>query len=394
MDESVIPLESWAPDGERLIVARRAAAELKPGDICNVGIGMPVGTAYVAVKEGIHDMFHMTVECGSIGGITGGGFFFGTAFNARAFLQHHEMFDFYNGHGLDIAFLGAAEVGEDGSVNVTRIAGRTHGSGGFVNISGCTKKLVFMTSLTGGGKCLYEDGVLKIVKEGKPVKFVKKVDQVSFNGREAVRKGQDVTYLTERAVFKLIDGKLTLVEAAPGLDVEKDILALMNFRPEISPDLKPMPAFCFTKEPIGLKAQWEKILAFHSAKPSATRYPCPRRSMHKRQDRLLGRSCRLGLNHRIIPDREYTVENAITSALPRPNRPKTIPRYGAPQRRRRLRILRGFIVITKIVCGLICAVRVVRHRLQLIPRVGEQGLQFIVQKSQLSFYARAAKLLA
>lgn len=265
VDESVIPLESWAPEGERLIVARRAAAELRPGDICNVGIGMPVGTAYVAAKEGIQDMFHMTVECGAIGGTTGGGFFFGTAFNARAFLQHHEMFDFYNGHGLDIAFLGAAEVGEDGSVNVTRIAGRTHGSGGFVNISGCTKKLVFLTSLTGGGKCLFEDGVLKIVKEGKPVKFVKKVDQISFNGREAVRKGQDVTYLTERAVFRLIDGKVTLVEVAPGLDIEKDILALMNFRPEISPDLKPMPAFCFTKEPIGLKAQWEKILALHSA---------------------------------------------------------------------------------------------------------------------------------
>ena len=259
-DESLIPFESYAPDGERLAVVRRAAAELWPGCVCNIGIGMPVGVSYVVSKEGIQDMFVLSNELGAVGGHLGGAFFFPTSFNARAYLNHHEMFDFINGHGLDITFLGAAEVGEDGSVNVTRIGGRIHGSGGFVNIAASTKKIVFISSMTIGGKHAVEDGKLKITEAGRGGKFLKEVDQISYNGKDAVKKGQEIYYVTERAVFKLIDGKITLIEYADGLDVEKDILAFMEFRPEISPDLKPMPKYCFETGLIGLKEKWENMV--------------------------------------------------------------------------------------------------------------------------------------
>ena len=259
VDESIIPLESYKPDGDRLITVRRAAEELRPGYICNIGIGIPVGIAYIASKERIHEMFTLTNEMGAIGGHMGGGMFFSNSFNARAYLHHHEMFDFINGHGLDISFLGAAEIDEDGSVNVTKIAGRIHGSGGFVNISASTRKIVFLSSFTVGGKSTGENGALKILEQGKSGKFLKKVDQLSFNGKDAVRRGQEIVYVTERAVFKLIGGKVTLIEYADGLDIQKDILDFMDFKPEISPDLKKMPTYCFEDGVIGMKEQWEKM---------------------------------------------------------------------------------------------------------------------------------------
>jgi propionate CoA-transferase len=261
VDIHSIPIESWAPQNERLVMARRGALELWPGCVSNVGIGVPVGVAYVAATEGLQDMFYSTNELGAVGGVTGGGFFFGGAFNAHAYMNHHTMFDFINGHGLNITFLGAAEIDENGSVNVTRIAGRTNGSGGFVNISSSTHKVVFMSTLTAGAKMTLENGALKILKEGKPLKLVKEVEQTAFNGKQAVKKDQEVLYITERAVFKLMNGKVTLIEYAEGLDMEKDIIANMGFRPDIAPDAKPMPAFCFTADKIGLKEQWERSLS-------------------------------------------------------------------------------------------------------------------------------------
>jgi propionate CoA-transferase len=260
-DESIIPFEMYAPDGERLAVVRRAAAELWPGCVCNIGIGMPVGISYVVSKEGVQDMFVLSNELGAVGGHLGGGFFFPSSFNARAYLNHHEMFDFINGHGLDITFLGAAEVDEDGSVNVTRIGGKIKGSGGFVNIAASTPKVVFISSMTIGGKHEVGGGAIKIAAPGKGGKFLKKVDQISFNGNDAAKRGQEVWYVTERAVFKLIDGKVTLMEYADGLDVERDILAFMDFKPEMSPELKPMPKYSFETGPIGLKEQWLKQIS-------------------------------------------------------------------------------------------------------------------------------------
>ena len=260
VDDSMIPFESYKPEGDRLAIVRRAVAELRPGYVCNIGVGMPIGIAYVTSVEGVHEMFTLSNELGSVGGHVGGGMFFSSSFNARAYLMHHEMFDFINGHGLDITFLGAAEIDEDGSVNVTRIAGRIHGSGGFVNIAASTRKVVFLGNFTVGGTATGENGRLKIIEPGKGGKFLKKVDQISFNGKDAERRGQEVMYITERAVFRLIKGKMTLVEYAEGLDVQKDILDFMDFKPEIAADLKTIPAYSFENTMIGMKAQWEKML--------------------------------------------------------------------------------------------------------------------------------------
>jgi acyl CoA:acetate/3-ketoacid CoA transferase len=243
-----------------MMMARRGAAELRPGCIATVGLGIPTGIPYVLSSEDAHDMYYQTIELGAIGGFTGSGWYFSGAFNTRAFLNHHEMFAFIDGKGLDVTFLGAGEIGADGSVNVTRIAGRTNGSGGFVNISTNTKKVVFMFSHTAGGDAEIVNGELVITKPGKPLKFVKEAEQIAFNGREAAKRGQDVMYMTERAVFRLIDGKMTLIEYAPGLDIERDIIAAMNFRPDISPDINPIPAFCFTEERMGIKEQWENMI--------------------------------------------------------------------------------------------------------------------------------------
>jgi propionate CoA-transferase len=256
-----VPLESWKPQGTKMMMARRGAVELWPGCVANVGLGIPTGIPYVLTAEGAHDRYYQTIELGAIGGYTGSGWYFSGAFNASAFLNHHEMFAFIDGKGLDITFLGASEVGEDGSVNVTRIAGKTNGSGGFVNISSNTKKIVFMFSHTAGGKAEIDDGKLRVTKPGRPLKFVKNVEQIAFNGREAAKRGQEVLYMTERAVFKLIDGRMTLIEYAPGLDIEEDIIAAMGFRPAISPELTPIPAFCFNEEKIGIKEKWERIVA-------------------------------------------------------------------------------------------------------------------------------------
>ena len=261
VEENLIPFDSYAPDEERLVIARRATSELQPGYICNIGKGMPEGVAHQVSKEGIHDMFYLTNELGAIGGHIGGNMFFAASFNARAYMNHHEMFDFINGCGLDMAFLGSAEVGEDGSVNVTRIAGKVKGSGGFINISTCARKVVFLSSMTIGGKAVGEGGMLKIIEQGKSGKFPKYVDQISFNGKDAVKRGQDVYYVTERAVFHLVGGKVTLIEYAADLDIQKDILDFMDFRPDIAPDLKPMPAFCFEKGLIGMKKLWQEQLS-------------------------------------------------------------------------------------------------------------------------------------
>ncbi len=257
VDECMIPVEDWAPQGNRKIITRRAVMELRPGKISLIGMGLPDGVTYHVAKEHVYDLHSLCVELGAIGGITGGGYkYFSAAFNPTALIRHSDMFDFINGHGMDTAFLGAAEIGEDGSVNVTKLAGRVNGSGGFVNIAAMSKKIVFCTTFTQGGKFTTENGKLKIIEEGRPIKLIKQVSQISYNGPQAAAAGRDVVYVTERAVFRRINGKITLVEYADGLDIEKDIIALMGFRPEISPDLKTIPEICYTDEPLGLRKQW------------------------------------------------------------------------------------------------------------------------------------------
>jgi propionate CoA-transferase len=262
-----VPLGSippWPLD-ERLIIARRAAMELTPGSVVNLGIGVPDGVAIVAGEEGAADLLTLTTEAGAIGGVPAGGENFGMSFNAQAFVEQHAQFDWYDGGGLDQAFLGAAEVDEQGNVNVSKFKGRCVGCGGFINITQNAKKVVYCGSFTAGGlKVKVADGKLVIKQEGKGKKYVKQVEQVTFSGAYATRTKQPVLYVTERAVFELQNGEVTLIEIAPGVNLEKDILAQMEFTPRISPKLKSMPPEIFYEKWGGLR----KIIEAKNTQPA------------------------------------------------------------------------------------------------------------------------------
>ncbi|MCC7518118.1 MAG: acyl CoA:acetate/3-ketoacid CoA transferase [Verrucomicrobiae bacterium] len=235
------------PFSERKIIARRALAEIARGDVVNLGIGLPEAVAAVAAEEGRLGDFTLTVESGPIGGIPAGGLSFGCSAWPEAVVDQPSQFDFYDGGGLDFAALGAVEVDAEGSVNVTNFAGRFAGVGGFVNISQSAKRLVFCFTFHAGDlEVKVEEGRLAIVKEGKHSKWVKRVSQIGFYGPSALARGQQVFYVTERAVFALTPRGLELREVAPGIDLKTSVLDLMAFAPQVGV-LKPMPAACFQK---------------------------------------------------------------------------------------------------------------------------------------------------
>jgi propionate CoA-transferase len=217
---------------ERKIIARRAAFELPPNGIINLGIGVPAGVAAVANEEHISHLLTLTVESGVIGGIPSAGGDFGTGVNMDAVIDETQQFDFYDGGGLDMTCLGMAECDEAGNVNVSRFGGRLTGAGGFINISQNARLVVFAGTFTGNGlKVAVEDGKLRILEEGKQRKFLKKVGQITFNGQYAHDRGKPVYYVTERCVFRRVRRGLALVEVAPGIDVARDILPHMDFEP-------------------------------------------------------------------------------------------------------------------------------------------------------------------
>ncbi|MES2933857.1 MAG: acyl CoA:acetate/3-ketoacid CoA transferase [Pseudomonadota bacterium] len=247
---NILPMDM----SERKIIARRASMELSANDVVNLGIGMPEGVAIIAAEEKILDLVTLTAEPGVIGGIPAGGLNFGAATNADAVIDQPYQFDFYDGGGLDVAFLGLAQADCRGNLNVSKFGARLAGAGGFINISQNAKKVVFVGTFTNGGlKTRIVKGQLHIVQEGSARKFIDAVEHRTYSGEYASLRGQTALYVTERCVFRLIPTGLELIEIAPGIDLARDVLAHMSFAPTISPQLKLMDARIFLPLAMGLR---------------------------------------------------------------------------------------------------------------------------------------------
>ena len=253
----------------RKIIARRAALELRAHDIVNLGVGIPEGIASVAAEEDLVDLMTLTAEPGVVGGLPASGLNFGAAINAEAILDQPYQFDFYDGGGLDVAFLGMAQVDAKGNLDVSLFNGHLAGAGGFISISQNTKRLVFVGTFCAGQMELeILDGKLTIRHDAGVKKFINRVEQVTFNGEDAIKREQKVLYVTERCVFSLTKFGLELIEIAPGIDLDRDILKLMEFRPKLANQILKMDKRIFGEYSMGLRS--EIINAHGKLKPHIT----------------------------------------------------------------------------------------------------------------------------
>ncbi len=250
IDSEAAPRAQPGISGIKRVISRRAAMELKPGMYLNVGYGMADGVPIVARDEGMLDEVTFLIEQGALGGIPTTGLNFGAMYNPQAILDDGYQFDFFHGRGLDIAFLGFAQIDQQGNVNSSKFGSKLTGCGGFIDISQNSKRVVFCGAFAVKGVIHLEDGAVQVVDPGVRSKFVKQVEQVTFSGNYALDTRQPVLIVTERAVFELAQGNLVLREAAPGIDVKKHILALMEFQPIVPPFVELMNPKCFTDTPL------------------------------------------------------------------------------------------------------------------------------------------------
>lgn len=239
--------------GPRKLVARRAADELRSGNVVNLGFGISTGVAAVLAEEGCYDEVVFSVEQGIIGGAPSNGLDSGTAVNAHAMIDQGAQFDLYDGGVLDVCCVSFGEVDVHGNVNVSKLAGKAVGPGGFINITQNSKKVVFCGTLTGGGLeiGITEKGIV-IQQEGRYRKLVKQVEHITFSARETLAAGREIVYVTERAVLRMTAGGLEVVEIAPGVDLERDVLGQMEFRPLVSPYLRTMDVRLYADRPMGM----------------------------------------------------------------------------------------------------------------------------------------------
>ena len=250
------PMATIVPDppSVRRVIARRAAFELTPGAVINLGVGVSAAIPNVVAEEGIEDLFTLTVEAGVVGGIPGQGLYFGSAYNPQAIMDQAYMFDFYDGGGLDVAFVSFAEVDGDGNVNVTRFGDRNDGAGGFIDITQNAKSIVFAGTMTGKGlDVAVTGGALQIRREGAIRKFIPRVGQISYNGLRGQARGQATMFITDRCVLRMTGDGLTVTEIAPGVRLQEDVLDQIGFAARVSTDLRTMDPRLFRPGPMGLR---------------------------------------------------------------------------------------------------------------------------------------------